>query len=50
MAKFVLQKNDLSVDSPSYIEGNVEHPEEGSQVEVVHDDGQGKAGLSTHIS
>ena len=36
-------------DKPGHIEGNVEHPEEGGEVEVVHDDGQGKAGLPLHI-
>ena len=35
---------------PGNVEGDVEHPEEGGKVEVVHDDGQGKAGLTWHLS
>jgi hypothetical protein len=34
---------------PGHVEGNVEHPEEGGEVEVVHDDGEGEALLPLHL-
>ncbi len=34
---------------PGDVEGYVEHPEEGGEVEVVHDDGEGEALLPLHL-
>ena len=31
------------------VEGDVEHPEEGGEVEVVHDEGEGEAALPTQL-
>ncbi len=34
---------------PGHVEGYVEHPEEGGEIEVVHDDGEGEALLPLHL-
>ncbi len=45
-------KDDLKWDGgvePGDVEGYVEHPEEGGEVEVVHDDGESEALLPLHL-
>ena len=43
-SKIIVPKlSGCQLEGPGHVDGDVEHPEEGGQVEVVHEDGQHEA-------